>query len=264
MESIEFTSVDSILKVNDVDKIKTTLTDETFILRFEAWEGPIEALLDLAKSQKVDLTKIDILDLVKQFDAVIDKALSLKLELAADWLVMASWLTYLKSRLLLKRTKDTKKPIEDDDALALHLKRLNYIKNVSEALPKSMTLGKDWFAPSGLSVTSLKENVLSTDFHDFLSKYPQPISPYNTEIEEHPDLKPFDLSSVSSAISFLEESLPDDWVNLLSLIPVSNGLRLRSNIASTFIASLEMTRDGHAAIEQNEISKEIKVKRHHG
>ena len=238
--------------------------DETFVLRFEAWEGPIEALLDLAKSQKVDLAKIDILDLIKQFDAVIGRAISLKLELAADWLVMAAWLTYLKSRLLLKRPKDPNRPIEDDDVLAFHLKRLNAVKKVSEKLPEGLILGRDWFGPSGVAENSIRENVLSSDFHSFIKSYPRPSSLLDIPLETQPDLKPFDLSSVDSVMRFLEDQMPDKWVNILSLVPDAEGLRLRSNIASTLIASLEMTRDGHADIDQDPDSRDIKVRRCHG
>jgi segregation and condensation protein A len=223
--------------------------DDVFVLRFETWEGPIEALLDLAKTQKVDLTRIDILDLVAQFDAVIGRALSLRLELAADWLVMAAWLAYLKSRLLLRRPKDRERAIEDDDVLAFHLKRLNAVRTVAEKLPSGLVLGRDWFGPSGAAEQAVRGNTLTSDFHAFLSAYPVTRNVQSPQ-DIPPDLKPFDLASVDAALTYLAQRMPTDWVELLRLVPYADGIRLRSNIASNLIASLEMARNGHAEIEQ--------------
>jgi segregation and condensation protein A len=227
----------------------TQRQDDVFVLRFETWEGPIEALLDLAKAQKVDLSKIDILDLVAQFDAVIGRALSLRIELAADWLVMAAWLAYLKSRLLLRRPKERERAIEDDDVLAFHLKRLNAVRTVSEKLPSGLVLGRDWFGPSGASEQAVRGNTLTADFHAFLSSYPV-VKMEDAVSEVAPDLKPFDLSSVDAALTYLAERMPPDWIELLRLVPYAEGIRLRSNIASNLIASLELARDGHAEVEQ--------------
>lgn len=234
--------------------------DDVFVLKFESWEGPIEALLDLAKSQKVDLAQIDILDLVTQFDAVIGRAISLRIELAADWLVMAAWLAYLKSRLLLRRPSTRERAIEDDDVLAFHLKRLNAVKNVAEKLPKGLVLGRDWFGPSGASEQVVKGNTLTSDFHAFLASYPMPkeqiVATYTA-----PDLKPFDLASVDAALSYLATRMPADWVELLSLVPYAEGIRLRSNIATNLIASLEMARDGHAEVEQPTPGEHVMVRK---
>jgi segregation and condensation protein A len=227
----------------------TQRQDDVFVLRFETWEGPIEALLDLAKAQKVDLSKIDILDLVAQFDAVIGRALSLRIELAADWLVMAAWLAYLKSRLLLRRPKERERAIEDDDVLAFHLKRLNAARTTAEKLPSGLVLGRDWFGPSGASEQAVRGNTLTSDFHAFLSSYPV-VKREDAVSEVAPDLKPFDLASVDAALSYLAERMPPDWIELLRLVPYAEGIRLRSNIASNLIASLELARDGHAEVEQ--------------
>ncbi|MDW9478729.1 segregation/condensation protein A [Sinorhizobium meliloti] len=236
-------------------------SDDVFVLRFETWEGPIEALLDLAKTQKVDLSKIDILDLVAQFDAVIGRALSLRIELAADWLVMAAWLAYLKSRLLLRRPKDRERAIEDDDVLAFHLKRLNAVRTVAEKLPSGLVLGRDWFGPSGASEQVVRGNTLTSDFHAFLASYPV-IRRNDAEVQEvSPDLKPFDLASVDAALSYLADRMPPEWIELLRLVPYAEGIRLRSNIASNLIASLEMARDGTAEIEQASGADPILVRR---
>jgi segregation and condensation protein A len=238
----------------------TQSPDDVFVLRFETWEGPIEALLDLAKAQKVDLSKIDILDLVSQFDAVIGRALSLRIELAADWLVMAAWLAYLKSRLLLRRPKERERAIEDDDVLAFHLKRLNAVRNMAEKLPSGLVLGRDWFGPSGASEQAVRGNTLTSDFHAFLSSYPV-IKMEDVVSEVAPDLKPFDLASVDAALTYLAERMPPDWIELLRLVPYAEGIRLRSNIASNLIASLEMARDGHAEVEQASSVDPVMVRR---
>jgi segregation and condensation protein A len=237
------------------------IDDEVFILRFDAWEGPIEALLDLAKAQKVDLARIDLVALVAQFDAVIGRALSLRLELAADWLVMAAWLAYLKSRLLLRRPKGRERPIEDDDVLAFHLKRLNAVKTVAEKLPSGLVLGRDWFAPSGAAHQAVRGSSLTSDFHTFIASYPVKRPALSAENRTAPDLKPFDLASVDAALAYLARRMPAEWTELLSLVPVAAGLRLRSNVAATLIASLEMARDGHAEVEQEAIERPVMVRR---
>jgi len=236
--------------------------DGVFILKFESWEGPIEALLDLAKTQKVDLARIDILDLVAQFDAVIGRALALRIELAADWLVMAAWLAYLKSRLLLRRPKEKGREVEDDDVLAFHLKRLNAVRTVAEKLPAGLVLGRDWFGPSGSGEQAVRGNSLTGDFHAFLSSYPVRKDPAaENDASRSPDLKPFDLSSVDAALGWLAARMPPEWVELLSLVPHAEGIRLRSNIASNFIASLEMARDGVAEIDQADGGSPVMVRK---
>ena len=235
-------------------------SDETFILRFESWEGPIEALLDLAKSQKVDLARIDILDLALQFESVVDKALSLRIDLAADWLVMASWIAYLKSRLLLKRPKDRDGP-QDEDALAFHLRRLDAVKTASEKLPERLILGRDWFAPSGVFPSGSPGISLTQDFLSFLSSYPKPVRAEDLEHSSVPHLKPFDLASVDAALDYLRDKLPIEWADILRLVPHAQGLRLRSNVASTFIATLEMARDGKAEMRQSASGDPVEVRR---
>lgn len=234
--------------------------DEVFIVRFEAWEGPIEAMLELAKSQKIDLAQIDILQLVGQFEAVVDRAIALRLELAADWLVMASWLTYLKSRILLRRPKDSRKAEADEDVLAYHLKRLNAVRTAAERLPTRMQLGRDWFAPSGIHDEVTAGNRLAVSLHDFIASYPRG-QDGNPVVHDIPNLKPFDLASVDAAIGRLSTDLPREWVRLLELVPPSDGLRLRSNIATSLIASLELARDGRAEILQDDSANPIMVRR---
>jgi segregation and condensation protein A len=229
------------------DKIED---EERFIVRFDAWEGPIEALLDLAKTQKVDLASINILDLVDQFEAIVDRAMALRLELAADWLVMATWLAYLKSRVLLKRRKDKKDAVLDDDVLAFHLKRLNMVKIAAERHPERLTLGRDWFAPARRNNDITLGNRLAVSFHDFLATYPKSGENALSDAEATSEVPLFDLGSVDGAIVRLTDAMPQEWINLLELVPMAEGIRLPSNIATTLIAALELTRDRQSDIEQ--------------
>lgn len=234
--------------------------DETFIVRFESWEGPIEAMLELARSQKLDLAKIDILELVTQFESVVDRAIGLRLELAADWLVMATWLTYLKSRILLRRPKENRRGEPDEDVLAYHLKRLNAVRTAAERLPERMQLGRDWFAPSGAHEETATGNRLAVSLHDFIMAYPRGRTDA-AELSSVPVLKPFDLDSVDAALARLTGTLPTQWQRLLELVPASKGLRLRSSIATSLIASLELARDGKGEVRQDYPSAPIMVRR---
>lgn len=234
--------------------------DDTFIVRFEAWEGPIEALLELARSQKLDLSRIDMLELVSQFEAVVDRAIGLRLELAADWLVMATWMTYLKSRILLRRPKENRRGEPDEDALAYHLKRLSAVRNASERLPDRLQLGRDWYAPSGVHEEAATGGRLGASLHEFISAYPTgKVVP--DSIVDYPVITPFDVDSVDAAISRITASLPDEWTRLLELVPQTSGLRLRSSIATSLIASLELARDGKGEVQQDDPSEPIMVRR---
>jgi segregation and condensation protein A len=238
--------------------------DEVFIVRFESWEGPIEAMLELARNQRIDLSRIDILELVSQFEAVVDRAIGLRLELAADWLVMAAWLTYLKSRILLRRPSDRKgRMVPDEDVLAFHLRRLAAVRDAAERLPNRLQLGRDWFSASGAHAEAATGNRLAVGLHDFIAAYPRGGSKSrDSAVPDVPNLKPFDLASVDSAIFRLSHSIPKEWVQLLELVPSGgSALRLRSNIATSLIAALELCRDGTAQVEQEGGDAPIFVRR---
>lgn len=236
--------------------------DESFIVRFESYEGPIEALLDLARSQRVDLTMIDMVDLVIQFEAVVGRAMSLRLELAADWLVMATWLAYLKSRALLRKAKpDDGKPAEPDaDALAFHLRRLDAVKRATEAIASRRQVGVDWFAPGGSAEFSVPGR-LGANLHDILKAYRATVSKEAAADFKAAPLKPFDLSSVDAALGSVRDSIAGrDWTDLLEIVPRAQGLRLRSNIASHLVAALELARDGRLEVRQEEPTAPVMVR----
>jgi len=236
------------------------LDDETFVVRFESYEGPIEALLDLARSQKVDIAAIDMVELVNQFEAIVGRAMAMRLELAADWLVMAAWLAFLKSKELLRKPKDNARPEPDADALAFHLRRLDAVKKATEAISGRRQVGIDWFAPAGAGDMALPSR-LGASMHALLSAYQATVSREAIEELKAAPLKPFDLSSVDSALGSVSASVKGrDWTRLLEIVPRAEGLRLRSNIASHLVAALELARDGRIDVAQRSAGEPIMVR----
>jgi segregation and condensation protein A len=236
--------------------------DETFIVRMESYEGPIDALLDLARSQRFDLEQIDMIKLVDQFEAILIRAITLRIEMAADWLVMASWLAYLKSKNLLKTPKEAAEE-PDADSLAYHLKRLNAVRTVTAAIGSRRQVGIDWFAP-GMHRETTDHMRDGGSLHELLASYHGAVERSNitNEVFAPVSLKPFDIASVAESISLLTRSISGrDWTNLLELVPPStDGGRLKSNIASHLVAALEMTRDGKMSLDQAQESQPVMVR----
>lgn len=234
--------------------------DETFIVQMDSYEGPIDALLDLARSQKVDLDAIDLIRLIDQFEAVIARAMALRIELAADWLVMATWLAYLKSKKLIASPKGERDE-PDADALALHLKRLDALKTACDSICARRQVGIDWFS-SGMSPAPVGQSRNAGSLHQLLAAYNVAVSRPTNETAPNAPLKPFDIASVSDAISLLAESAEAaDWINLLKLVPGSGDeLRLRSNIAAHLVAALEMARNGRLEFRQDRDRDPVMVK----
>lgn len=147
---------------------------EAFILDVDGYEGPLDLLLDLARRQKVDLTKISILALVDQYLAFIDRVRELRIEIAADYLVMASWLAFLKSKLILPRDAPEDIAEADDLAikLALRLQRLAQIRQAAQKLVERQRLGIDVFAcGQPVAIKGRKTRVWDADLADVLQAY---------------------------------------------------------------------------------------------
>lgn len=239
---------------------RNRLDDERFIVKFDAWEGPIEALLDLAKSQKLDLLQINILQLIEQFEELIHTAQELRIELAADWLVMASWLIYLKSKILLKSPKKQDNEEMSEDILAFHLKRIEAVRLAADKVQDRNILGRDWFSANVNTSKNENNGIMTKSFHMFLSSYPRPKKEFVREIRI---LKPFDLDSVDNAIARLKKDVNNtkNWTKLIDYVPFSEGLRLRSNISTSFIGMLELTRKGVIEIKQDGLEEPIYIRR---
>jgi segregation and condensation protein A len=150
--------------------------EPTFMIDVDGYEGPLDLLLDLARRQKVDLARISILALAEQYLGFVETARALRLELAADYLVMAAWLAYLKSRLLLPEPPKGEEPSAADlaTALALRLKRLEQIRAAAQRLATRERLGRDLFARGAPEVIAASGRpIWEADLYDLLAAYAQ-------------------------------------------------------------------------------------------
>lgn len=233
-----------------------TTHEAALILDIDGFEGPLDLLLDLARRQKVDLLKIPILDLVEQYLAFIHEARRLRLELAADYLVMAAWLAYLKSRLLLPGSDDEEEPSAEELAwrLQVRLARLQAMREAGAALVARDRLGRDVFArgaPEGLALD--RRTVHEATLYDLLRAYAD--FRLRTSVRAlHIARRP--VYSLEDALRRLGElvGISLDWAQLESFLPTEAGdpAMLRSARASMFAASLELARTGKAELRQSE------------
>ncbi|RKF21133.1 segregation/condensation protein A [Altericroceibacterium spongiae] len=227
--------------------------DDKLYLELDGWEGPLDLLLDLARRQKVDLRRISILELVDQYLDYIDQAEALKLELAADYLVMAAWLAYLKSAMLLpKEEQEDPSPEELALRLQLRLQRLHAMREAAARLMARDRLGRDVFArgaPEGLRV--LKRNAWDCDWFTLIQTYGQlraRTQPAVHMVRERPVMT-LD-SALERVSSMLGVTLK--WIELREFLPVDAEARLRkSALASSFVAALELARLGKAELRQD-------------
>jgi segregation and condensation protein A len=227
------------------------------IVHLDGFEGPIDLLLLLARDQKVDLTKISILGLAEQYLTFIEEAQKLRLEVAADYLVMAAWLAYLKSRLLLPSGEDDEEPSGAELAAALtyQLQRLESMRTAAETLFARPLLGRGVFArgaPEGIRVTTTSE--YDATLFELLQAYG------STQRRHKPAplrIEQMELFSMDDALGRLVGLVGKvlDWSALSSFLPtgIKDDLVRRSAVASTFAASLELVRSGQAEIRQDQL-----------
>ncbi len=224
------------------------------VLDLDGFEGPIDVLLALAREQKVDLARISILQLADQYLDFIRQAHGLRLELAADYLVMAAWLAYLKSRLLLPEPAGPDEPSGEEMAamLAFQLRRLGAMREVAGRLMARPRLGRDRFprgAPEGLA--TVNRPVYQANLFELLKAYAdhrRRTSTASLEVEPSP------LYGVEDALRWLTDLIGrmPDWEALTSFLPpdLRDGLVWRSAVASTFAASLELSKQGRLQLRQ--------------
>jgi segregation and condensation protein A len=224
-------------------------------VRLEGFEGPLDLLLDLARTQKVDLAKISILALVEQYLEVIEGARKIRLELAADWLVMAAWLAWLKSKLLLPAgTPDAEDAETAADVLAARLRDLQAMRAAAAWLGTRPRLGVDVFARGAPEDhTEIDRSRLALDLTSLVRAYVQAARrAAGTKRTYRP--RPVTLWSVQDALARLARLLGSvpDWTSLDQFLPEELGDRLqwRAALASTFIAGLEMARGGALRLRQ--------------
>ena len=237
--------------------------DGQLLLDLDGYGGPIELLLTLARDQKVDLTKISILALAEQYLAFIERARKLRLELAADYLVMASWLAFLKSRLLLPEPEDDEEPsaAEMADALAFQIRRLESMQRAGVSLQARPQLGRDVFArgmPEPIVID--RKSVFDLGLFDLLAAYGQHLARHDQQLYT---IEPFMLHSVETAIERLSQMIGrlPTWTLLSQFLPHIDPARIssgeqrrlvgRSAVAATFGATLELAKRGIVTIRQD-------------
>lgn len=239
-------------------------TDEAGLyLALDGWEGPLDLLLDLARRQKVDLRAISILALVDQYLGYIDRAEALRLELAADYLVMAAWLAYLKSALLLPREAQDE-PNADELALRLQtrLARLGAMREAAARLMARDRLGRDVFArgaPEGLMTTVLTR--WRCDQFALIEAYGRVrarTAPVVHMVRERP------VMTLDSALARVSAMLGVtlDWMRLEDFLPPYADPQLRrSALASSFVAALELARLGSVELKQEAVFGPLELRR---
>ncbi len=237
-------------------------------LELDGWEGPLDLLLDLARRQKVDLRRISILGLVDQYLAYIETAAALRLELAADYLVMAAWLAYLKSALLLPR-EEQPDPSPEELALRLQLRlqRLAAMRDAAARLLGRDRLDRDVFArgaPEGLRVDRI--SLWDCDWFALIQAYGQVKARTAPVVHVVRQRLVMTLDAALTRVSAML-GLTLDWIELGQFLPAPQGgdwadprLR-RSALASSFVAALELARQGRAELAQDTVFGPLHLRR---
>ena len=227
---------------------------ETLVLRLEGFEGPLDLLLELARGQKLDLARISILALVEQYLAVIEGARRVRLELAADWLVMAAWLAWLKSRLLLPAgTEEAEAGEEAAETLAARLAELQAMRAASAWLAARPQLGQEVFARAAPEdFSEIDRSRLRLDVPALLRAYLAALRRGGGQRRYRP--KPMTLWSVQDALRRLSAMLGGlpDWRTLETFLPenLAEPLQRRAALSATLLAGLEMARGGAIDLRQ--------------
>ena len=250
----------------DHQAVAERVAAETLIVDVDGFEGPLDLLLSLSRTQKVDLRKISVLDLAVQYLGFIEKARELRIELAADYLVMAAWLAFLKSRLLLPPDPTMAGPTGDELAahLAFQLERLQAMRDAAAKLMARDRLGRDRFVRGVTEdVTRRKTVNYSANLLDLMQGY--------ARIRTRDDFRPFvmDRDTVFTMEQALQRmrgliGFTGHWTDILSYLPdgwTDDPNKRRSATASTFAASLELAKEGKIVIRQDEIFSSIQIKR---
>lgn len=240
--------------------------DEALIIDVEGFEGPLDLLLDLARTHKIDLSRISILALADQYIAYVERARSMRLELAADYLVMAAWLTYLKSRLIIPQApkEGEVEPLDMAARLAFRLQRLQAMRDAAEKLMNGPQLGRDVFergAPEPLVIETQKE--YGDTLLDLLKAYAS--RRQRKMVHQIYTVKKQQVWSIKEARETLERLLGamdewgtfDRWLEKYFSTPETR----RSVRASSFTASLELAREGVIEIRQDQAFQPIFLRR---
>ncbi|PRY26616.1 condensin subunit ScpA [Aliiruegeria haliotis] len=247
------------------EAVAERLAAEALIVDVDGFEGPLDLLLTLSRTQKVDLRKISILELAEQYLSFVERAKSLRIELAADYLVMAAWLAFLKSRLLLPPDPDEEGPSGEDLAahLAYQLERLQAMRDSAAKLMARDQKGKDFFVRGFIEQVERTRSVTYTaTLMDLMQAY--------ARIRTKDEFRPFvmDRENLFTMEMALERLRPlvgfaGEWTDLMSYLPDGWELdpsKRRSATAATFAASLELVKAGKITIRQPETFAPIQIR----
>ena len=250
----------------DHTTVAERLAAEALIVDVDGFEGPLDLLLTLSRTQKVDLRKISVLQLARQYLLFVEKAKALRLELAADYLVMAAWLAFLKSRLLLPPDPTEEGPSGEELAahLAFQLERLQAMRDAAARLMARDQLGRDFFARGQThEVKRTRRVTYSATLLDLMQGY--------ARIRTRDEFRPFvmDREKVFTMEQALERmrgliGFAGEWGDLTSYLPDGWGddpIMRRSATASTFAASLELVKEGHLEIRQTDMFAPIELRK---
>jgi len=243
--------------------------EPSLVIDVEGYEGPLDLLLTLARQQKVDLHKISILALADQYLLFIEEARKIRLELAADYLVMAAWLAFLKSRLLLpETTAEEQGPSAEDMATALanRLRRLEAIRTAADQLMARQQLGRDIF-PRGTpeAIAEVKQQRFTATLYDLLSAY---ATQRQARVLTRVHLARRTVWSLAEARASLERliGMAEDWSRLdeYLLAYVPDPQQRATVMASSFAAALELVREGALDLSQSEAFAPLYFRKHVG
>lgn len=260
---------DDFIEQAKKDIVAERLAAEALIIDVDGYEGPLDLLLSLSRTQKVDLRKISILELARQYLAFVEKAKQLRIELAADYLVMAAWLAFLKSRLLLPPDPTEEGPSGEELAahLAFQLERLQAMREAAAKLMARDRLGRDFFA-RGIpeDITRTRKITYTANLLDLMQGY--------ARIRTKDEFRPFimDRDSVFTMEQALDRmrgliGYAGTWTDILSYLPDGWGndpKKRRSATAATFAASLELAKEGKVEIRQEGTFKPIQLRAKEG
>ena len=250
----------------NVTSVEARRNAEALIIDVDGFEGPLDLLLTLARTQKVDLRKISILELSEQYLAFVEEARKLRLELAADYLVMAAWLAFLKSRLLLPPDPREEGPSGEELAahLAFQLERLQAMRDCAARLMGRDQLGRDFFGRGVPEEMTLAKRVTYTaTLLDLMQAY--------ARIRTRDEFRPYVMDR--EAILTLEQALDTlrpmigfagGWTDLSHYLPAGwteEPRRRRSATAATFAAALELVKEGRIELRQGETFAPIQIRR---
>lgn len=257
---------DDVAQQVPTDSVAQRVADETLIVDVDGYEGPLDLLLTMSRTQKVDLRRISVLHLAEQYLAFVEQAKELRIELAADYLVMAAWLAFLKSRLLLPPDPEEQGPSGEDLAahLAFQLERLQAMRDVSAKLMARDRLGQDRFV-RGIpeTVERVRRVKYTASLVDLMQAY--------ARIRTKDEFRPFvmdreNVYTMEMALDRLRGLIgyAGTWTSLTAYLPdgwADDPVRRRAATAATFAASLELAKAGKLELRQDASFAPIEIRR---